>query len=55
MELTSIYQNAIIIGDIKAQYKRLYDYAETVRKINPGSLVKFKTSLVIEKNESEGA
>ena len=35
----------IIEGDIKEQYRRLWDYAETVRKTNPGSLVKLKTEL----------
>ena len=44
--------NVIIAGDVKAQYRRLYDYAETVTETNPGSLVKFKTSMMVEK-ESE--
>ncbi|CAH9071397.1 unnamed protein product [Cuscuta epithymum] len=36
---------AKITGDIKEQYRRLRDYAETVIKFNPGSVVKIKTEL----------
>ncbi|XP_065867854.1 uncharacterized protein [Euphorbia lathyris] len=38
----------IICGEEKEQYRRLYDYAETVMVTNPGSMVKFKTELMLE-------
>lgn len=30
-------------GDVREQYLRLQDYAETVIKLNPGSIFKFST------------
>ena len=39
-----------IEGDLKEQYKRLWDYTETVKVTNPGSLVKIKTELTYEAN-----
>lgn len=41
------FANKIILGDTKNQYKRLYDYAATIEKTNPGCLVKIKTSLMV--------
>ncbi|WCJ20294.1 hypothetical protein M5689_002536 [Euphorbia peplus] len=40
----------IISGEIRKQYKRLYDYAQTIRVTNPGSTVKFKTELTLDTN-----
>ena len=42
----------IIEGDVKEQYRRLWDYAETIRVTNPGSCIKLETELwPVEGNE----
>ena len=35
----------IIEGDVKVQYRRLWDYAETIRVTNLGSCIKLETEL----------
>ncbi|XP_065871887.1 uncharacterized protein [Euphorbia lathyris] len=37
----------IIEGEVKEQYKRLYDYTETVKVTNPYNMVKMKTELIL--------
>ena len=35
----------LIVADMKEQCKRLYDYAATIQKLMPGSIVKLKIEL----------
>ena len=47
----------LIYGDVIEQYRRLGDYAETLRVTNPGTLVKLETKLenVIEDQEESSS
>ncbi|WCJ25162.1 hypothetical protein M5689_007068 [Euphorbia peplus] len=40
-----------IEGQMKEQYKRLYDYAETIKVTNHGSMVKLKTNLSLVQDD----